>query len=194
MLKQRNIILLVPILLFITFPLWKMPLAAFLSPRGAEEEAAEKDGKISHDFTMNQVKILQSQEGKKTAVILAQRAMTGGNDNEFYLEDVNADIFDQDNQKTKVIAETGLYNMDTEALVLKKNVIIKRITDNQTMYSNHVIYSDRDRTIISPGSTRFFGENFDVIGGRLDYSLETGKYLLSRRVHCIIGSSFNLPN
>ncbi len=188
MINRRNIILFIPLFLFITFPLWKIPVANFLTPRGGgEENKVQHSGDTTHDFAMEQVTILQNQNGKKTATIRAARALTGENKNEFLLESVNADIMDKNNEVTNIIAELGTYNMETKQLILEKNVLINRVTGNQKMMTDYMIYSDVNRTIKSPGRTEFIGEAFNIVGGQMDYNIETEQYVLSKRVNCVIG-------
>ena len=73
----RNYIWLVPFALLLTFPLWRMPLAAFLAPRGGYDPALAQNQPDVHDFTMNAVHITQSHNGKTTLDLIATRAMTG---------------------------------------------------------------------------------------------------------------------
>lgn len=188
MINKRNITLFIPILLVITFPIWKVPLAKFLSPRGVDDNSAESQNtEVNHDFLMHKVKILQNQDGNKTAVIRADSAVSGDNTNEFFLTEVDADILDKNNNITNVVAKHGTYNVKTEMLVLDEDVVIVRAEDKQVMYSDHLIYSDRERTVVSPGTTRFVGPEFDIIGGMMEYDIENDNYRLSKRVKCVIG-------
>ena len=188
MVNKRNIILFIPIFLVLTFPIWKIPVASFLSPRGGDEpEDIQGRNESSHDFAMDQVKILQNQNGKKTAIIRAKSALTGDNANEFHLESVDADLIDKDNKITNVVAETGSYNVNTEILTLRKDVVITRLEGDRTMYSQLLIYSDKERTVNSPGKVRFVGEEFNIVGGSMVYDIKTDSYQLSNRVKCVIG-------
>lgn len=188
MINRRNIILFIPIFLVITFPFWKIPVANFLTPRSTGEEGkVQHHTDTTHDFSMEGVIILQNQNGKKTATIRAARALTGDNKNEFLLESVNADIMDKNNDVTNIVAEIGNYNMETKQLILEKNVLINRVSGNQKMMTEYMIYSDVDRTVKSPGRTEFIGEAFNIVGGQMDYNIETEQYVLSKRVHCVIG-------
>lgn len=188
MINKRNITLFIPILLVLTFPVWKIPVANFLTPRGGEEpEQVRGKNETSHDFAMDQVKILQNQNGKKTAVIRAQSALTGDNANELHLETVDADLIDEDDKITNVVAETGSYNVKTEILTLRKNVVIKRLEGDQTMYSQLIVYSDKEQKVTSPGTTRFVGKDFDIVGGSMVYNVKTDSYKLSERVKCVLG-------
>lgn len=188
MINKRNITLFIPILLTLSFPVWKVPLANFLAPRGADDSAAEtQNSQASSDFSMNQVKILQNQDGKKTAIIRAESALSGNNSNEFFLNQVNADILDKNDNITNVVAKSGTYNVKTEILLLDEDVVIHREEGGQVMYSDHLIYSDKDRTVVSPGTTRFVGPEFDIIGGMMEYDIQADSYRLSKRVKCVIG-------
>ncbi len=190
MINRRNIILFIPIFLFVTFPLWRIPVTKFLAPRVDNEPAGEKhQSGTTHDFEMEGVTILQNQNGKKTATIRAKVAQTGENPNEFVLEWVDADVIGDKSEVTNIIAQTGLYNVDTKLLILEKNVIIRRVEDKQTMRSDYVVYNDKKRTVVSPGKTEFIGEDFNIVGGSMNYDIKTESYRLSKRVHCIIGGT-----
>ncbi|MBU3983803.1 MAG: hypothetical protein KJ985_10115, partial [Proteobacteria bacterium] len=56
--NSRNFIWLVPFALLLTFPLWRIPLTAFLAPRGGYNPALAENRQNAHDFTMNTVHIL----------------------------------------------------------------------------------------------------------------------------------------
>lgn len=188
MINKRNITLFIPIFFAITFPIWKAPLASFLSPRGADKNsAATADNRTANDFSMNTVQILQSQDGKKSAIIRAESAKSGGNANELFLYKVNADIIGKNDRLTNVAAQEGIYNVITKILLLKKDVIIQREEGKQIMYSDRLVYSDNDGTVISPGTTRFVGPEFDIIGGRMKYDIKQDSYRLNKRVKCVIG-------
>ncbi len=180
--------MLIPFLCFISFPIWKIPVGKFLTPRGIETNREFKNrNESSKDFAMDHIKILQNEEGRKTAVIRAEKAVTGNNVNEFHLQRVDADFWDKKDNVVKIVAETGSYDVASEVLTLKNDVVITRVAEKQKMYTDHLVYSGKERTVASPGTTRFVGENFDVVGGRLDYDLNSGLYRLSKRVRCVIG-------
>src|SRR6056297_1453875 len=116
MITRRNALWLIPLLLILTFPLWKIPVASFLAPRGGFDSGESSKKNEGYNFSMDGVTILQSEKGKKTATIHAASAYSGKKDNEYILQKVDADIFDENGNLTKVIADTGNYNIGIKRL------------------------------------------------------------------------------
>lgn len=185
-LTRRNLIWLIPLGLIVTFPLWRLPLASFLEPRGGFDPDFAKREERVHNFTMEQVVILQNQNGIKTAEIRAAEAQTSDVPHEFILADVDADLFDEQGNRINVIARTGVYNDVSRQLTLRDDVRIDQVAENQQLYSEELFYFDHDRTIKSPGRTRLVGEQVEIIGASLDYDIRTRHYLIGGRVYCTI--------
>lgn len=183
---HRNSIWLIPLLLIITFPVWSHPIGKFLTPRGGFDPEVKKAPKKSHDFKMDKVKITQNQRGKKTALIKADRAKTGDSPEIFLMENVNADIYDENGNITKIIARTGKYNTVSNRLTLMDNVVVNKTADKQFLYSDLLHYDSQNRTVHSPGATRLVAENASIDGGSLHYDIKTQTYEITKRVQCEI--------
>jgi len=184
---HRNTIWLIPLSIIVTFPLWSIPVGNFLTPRGNFTATPTTDQTPdSHNFNMNTVKILQNQQGKKTAFIRAGKAHTGEDPNLLILESVSADLFDEAGNITNIIAKTGKYSTTTKILTLIDDVIVHKTVDKQFLYSDLLIYDSEQRIVNSPGKTRLQGEDVEINGGSLNYDIKSGTYVIDNRVHCII--------
>ena len=183
---HRNTIWLVPLLFIVTFPLWSGPVGTFLSPRGSFDPTPNQQQPDRQNFNMNTVQILQNQKGKKTALIRADKAYTGGDENIIIMESVNADLFDEKGNITKIIAKTGEYSTTSKVLTLTDKVVINKTQDKQFLYTNLLIYNSEKRTVKCPGKIRLEGENITIDGGSLDYDIASGTYVIGKRVHSII--------
>ena len=192
MINQRNIIWLVPLLLLLTFPAWRIPLAAFLTPRGGYDPAYANMKKDVHNFTMDKVKIQQIHNGRKSAEIRAENARTAEKADEYILTKVNTDVYDREGNQTNIIADKGIYNAVTRQLTLMENVIVQKTKDQQTLYTELLYYDDEKRTIKCPGDTRLTAEGAELRGGSLDYDIEKGYYEVGGRVHCLL-EGFSAP-
>lgn len=192
MVNRRNFLWLIPLLLVITFPAWRIPLASFLEPRGGYDPEFGKRDRDKHNFILDDVIIIQNKTGRKTAEVRAERALTSDTPNEFELTSVVADIFDESNEKVNIRAETGIYNTETRQLTLVENVRVNRAAQNQQLFSDLLYYNDKNRTINSPGKTRLTGNNIEINGGSLDYNIATNQYKLGSRVFCTI-TGFTQP-
>ena len=184
---HRNTIWLVPLLFVVTFPLWSIPVGKFLTPRGGFDPDINKLPTDTHNFTMNTVKILQNQKGKKTALIRAAKAHTDSSDNDILiLETVDADLFDNSDNITRVLAKTGKYNMITKVLTLIEDVVVNKTKDEQFLYTDLLYYNSEQRTINCPGKTLLKSEGAEIDGGSLDYDVNTEKYVIGNRVKCLL--------
>jgi LPS export ABC transporter protein LptC len=190
--SKRNFIWLVPLALLLTFPLWRLPLAAFLAPRGGYDPALALNGPDSHDFTMNRVHITQSHHGQTTLTIAAVRAMTGQSSNEFRMEDVNATITSKEGEQTHVTAGKGLFDKGSSQLSLMDDVVINKPKDNYQIYTDLLHYNDKTKIANCPGPTRLLGEDVSIKGGSLEYNLLSKSYDIGGRVFCTL-SNFVRP-
>jgi len=182
----RNLLWLIPLLLLVTFPAWRLPLASFLEPRGGyDPDFGTRDQNV-HNFIMEKVLIIQDQLGEKTAEVRAESAYTTDIPNEFELTTVDADLFGKDGQTVVIKANRGLYNTETRKLTLKQNVRVSREAENQYLFTELLYYNDSDQTIQSPVDTRLVGSNMEINGSSLDYDITTNQYKIGGRVHCII--------
>lgn len=191
MIKRRNLIWLIPLGLMITFPLWRIPVAKFLTPRVTYNSSVTQKDTESHDFNMEVVRILQSKNGKITAEIRAQSAFTTEKPNEYILEKVDADLFNNDGEATNVIAERGIYDGLTQHLTLMDDVVITKPKADQRLYTDLLYYDDKKRLVNCPGKTRIKGETIEVTGTSLDYDVERGYYEMGGRVYCLIEESIS---
>lgn len=189
MMKRRNLIWLIPLGLMATFPAWRIPVGKFLTPRTGYDYQSAKTAGDSQNFNMETVKILQSKNGRVTAEIRAQKAFTTKTPDEYILDTVNADIFNNDGESTTIVAARGIFNSSTKKLTLMDDVIITKNPDNQRLYTDLLHYDDNKRLVNCPGKTHIKGNDIDVTGTGLDYDVAAGLYELGGRVLCIIQGS-----
>jgi LPS export ABC transporter protein LptC len=189
---HRNTVWLVPLILTLTFPLWRIPVASFLTPRGNFDHNLKSKNSGTHNFNMETVKILQNQKGKKTALIRAKSAHTDEKADILTLETVEADIFDEDGNITHIVSRTGKYNIATKILTLIDDVVVNKTHDKQYLYTDLLYYDSDKRTVNCPGKTRLIGENVKIDGGSLKYSIHESEYEIGDRVHVVLGG-FSAP-
>ncbi len=190
--KRRNLVWMIPLLLIVSFPIWKIPVGKFLTPRGGYDPSYANVKTNIHNFNMETVTIVQHQKGKKSAVVRAATAYTGDKPHDYILEQVNADIFNLDGEATNVIAKRGIFNTETELLTLMDDVVVDKQIDNQQLYTDLLYYDDKQRTVKCPGPTKLVGEGVEINGTSLDYDVNLGQYEIGGRVHCTI-NGFSEP-
>ncbi|HIP38949.1 MAG TPA: LPS export ABC transporter periplasmic protein LptC [Desulfocapsa sulfexigens] len=184
MITRRSLVWLIPLGLFLTFPLWRPPVATFLSPRGGYDPSLAKRKLDAHNFNMDQVIISQSKEGKKTLEVRAKKAFTGKSVDEFHLEEVDAVIFGKNDEKTYVTARRGIFNKLTNILTLIDEVVVVKPKDKSELYSDLLTYNNNTGMAYSPGKTRIIGDGFEIRGRNLHVNTLTKAYDLDGRVRC----------
>ena len=182
-LNRRNLVWLIPVLMIVTFPVWQLPIASFLAPRGLEESDVTPGTEKEHDFVMQKVLITQNQAGEKTAEIRARQAFTSDEPDEFVLVEIDSDLFDDQGDMVNIKADSGIYNTQTKHLILNKNVIVSRDSQKQQLFTDLLHYFDDKRIIDSPVPTRMIAEGAEITGSSLRYDIVTGQFLVGGRVH-----------
>jgi LPS export ABC transporter protein LptC len=186
MITRRNSIWLIPLIFFLTFPLWKIPVAAFLAPRGGYDPEFINRKADEHNFIIYNTNILQSELGQKTAEIKAERALTGKQPNDFILEIVDADIYDENGEKTNITARNGLYNTVSRQLTLTDDVVVIREKDTFKLYTDLLNYYDDTKKVVCPGKTKVIGEGVEIRGGNMSYYVRNRTYNVGGRVFTLI--------
>lgn len=187
MILHRNALWLVPLVCLITFPIWKIPVANFLTPRTSEESSHSQEKEEGYNFSMNSVIIRQIEAARETAVIHAATASSSEErPNEYILEQVDGDIIDNQDNTTNIVADSGIYNVETKLLKLTGNVIITNRADNSAMKTSLLFYDGNERRVTSPKKTRLLGKGITVDGSSFEHDMNTGIYTVGGRVHCVL--------
>lgn len=183
--NPRNLLWFIPLLLFVTSPLWKPPLSAFLQPRGTyDPDGAREPVKQEQSFVMDAVTITMSSWGRVEWVVNARQAFTGKSDKEIGMLDVDALYTGEEKEHTRITSERGLYDLDKSHLVLIDNVVVDKPVSQQQLYTDLLHYYNTEKLIVSPGKVRINGPDFTIRAGRLEYDLVSRGYDFSKRVIC----------
>jgi len=193
MITRRNLIWLIPLALFVSYPLWRIPVATFLTPRGGYD-ASLADRKLDgHNFDLEGVRISQSEDGQTTLEIVAERAYTGKKKDEFLLEEVDAAIIGQNGEQTFITARLGILDKPQSLLTLIDEVVVMKPLDKFELYTDKLIYNEITKIAVSPGKTQVLGEKIDITGNGLTFNALTKAYDLGGRVRCKL-SNFSKPS
>jgi LPS export ABC transporter protein LptC len=193
MITPRNLVWLIPLFLFLTFPLWQTPVASFLTPRGGYDPSLSKRELDGHNFSMDNVHITQSELGKTTLEIVAERAYSGKNENEFEMEEVDAVITGAKGEQTFVTARKGILDKQSAILTLIDEVVVIKPKDTFELYTDLLVYNDKSHIAQSPGKTQVIGETIEIRGNNLIFNTLTESYDLGGRVRCRL-TNFSSPD
>ncbi len=193
MITRRNLIWIIPLCLFFTFPLWRIPVAKFLTPRGGYDPSLAMRKLDAHNFNMENVHITQSEFGKTTLEIVAVRAYTGSHENEFDMENVDAIVTGTSGEQTFITARKGILNKEAGILTLIDEVVVMNPKEQVELYTDLLIYDDTSHIARSPGKTQIIGEKIEVRGKNLVFNTLTKTYKIDGRVRCQL-SNFSSPD
>ncbi len=192
MITRRNLIWVIPFLLFVSFPLWRIPVSTFLAPRGGYDSALANRKLDNHNFTMDKVQITQSNDGKVSLEIVADRVYTGNSPDEIKMTAVDAIITSASDEQTFVTARKATLDKIKTILTLIDEVVLMKPKDKFELYSELVIYDKNSNILHSPGKTQVLGEKVDLTGKNLVFNTVTEAYDLGGRVRCKL-SNFSAP-
>lgn len=181
----RNLLWLVPLMLFVTSPLWKPAVTSFLQPRGMFDPSAVKQPtEQQQSFVMDAITITMSSWGRVEWIVNAKQAFTVKSDKEIGMLEVDALYTGDEKEHTRITSDRGLYNIDESHLVLIENVVVDKPVSQQRMYTDLLHYYNDKKMIISPGKVEIRGPDFTIRAGRLEYDLVSKGYDFSNRVIC----------
>lgn len=183
--NPRNLLWILPLLLFVISPLWQPHVAAFLAPRGEYNPDLMEPVQTSpvQNFIMDTVAITLTSNGKEEWQIDAERAYTGENDHEIEMDGgVSAMYIGSEKEPTNITSGRGKYFINERHLVLIDDVVITKPVSEQQLFSDLVHYYDATKMVVSPGAVRLQAPGLRLTAGRMDYDLATGGYDFSDRV------------
>lgn len=182
--NPRNLLWLVPLLLFASSPLWQPPLAAFLTPRGGYNPklAQPRDESPIQNFILDSVAITMSSNGKEEWQIDAGRAYTAGNEHEIEMEEVSAMYIGAEREPINIESRKGVYRINQRHLILTDHVKVVKPTKNQVLLSDRLEYDDADKMLVSPGKVSIQAPGMKLNAGRMDYDFSTEGFEFSDRV------------
>lgn len=182
--SPRNLLWLLPLVFFVTTPLWLPPLSRFLAPRGGYDPRFS--GQVSttpiQNFTMDSVSITLTSKGKEEWQIDAKQAYTGERDNEIEMVAVNAMYIGTEREPTNVVSERGRYLVEARELILMDKVRISKPRQREQLRTELLHYYDNTKMAHSPGPVEIITEDFHLNAGSMDYDLSTDGYDFGKRV------------
>ncbi|MGV1098151.1 LPS export ABC transporter periplasmic protein LptC [Thiovibrio sp. JS02] len=181
----RNILWLLPLSLLLLWPLWRGPVGRFLAPADMLAKAGGDNGKkeaqAGQSFSMEGVSFLQQKNGVRDWQIEAARLHTGEDPDKMRLERVEAEVFQGERRKFRIVGKEGEYNSKQKLLTLKKDVQVHS-EDGFLVLAEVLNYDDTTRNIWTRSPIRITGRNMDVRGRGLVYDMDEESYEVSGRV------------
>ena len=189
LLRPRNLLWLLPLLLLLTSPLWQPSLADFLRPRGgyAAPSVNLDDSAQVQRFVMDAIVITMSSAGQLEWVINAKQAFTGESDNDIGLVGVDATYTGTGQEQTRITSIRGRYNIDDSHLILQDQVVVDKPVSRQKLRTDLLHYYNHKKHVVCPDKVELQGPDFTIRGGRMEYDLISHGYDFSNRVRVELG-------
>ena len=185
----RNLLWLLPLVLFATSPLWQPPVAAFLAPRGGYNPKLaqlREDDSPMENFIMDRVAITMTSQGMEEWQIDAERAFTSKRAHEIELEEVTAMYIGSRKEPINIESRKGSYRIDTRYLVLTDHVKVTKPTKDQVLLSERLEYDDTRKRLFSPGKVFIQAPGMKLDAGHMDYDFSSEGFDFTDRVKVIL--------
>ncbi|MGD9950038.1 MAG: LPS export ABC transporter periplasmic protein LptC [Desulfobulbus sp.] len=182
--NPRNLLWLLPLLLFASSPLWHPKVSAFLTPRGGYnlKLAQPQEESSMENFIMERVAITMTNHGVDEWQIDAERAFTGTHEHEIDMEDVLAMYIGKKKDPINIQSRKGSYRVDTRFLILTDHVKITKPTKDQILLSDRLEYDDITKKLISPGKVYIKAPDMKIDAGHMNYDFATEGFDFTDRV------------
>lgn len=188
--NRRNTVWLVPLVAIFTFPLWKIPVGAFLSPRGEIQSQAQQQEKTpTNSLSMKDLVIYKYQGDKQDTVVRSNRAYSGDDPDLIFFDEIDADVFDKNGEIIKITSRQAEYNQKSQILVLIKDVVADKTVSNQKLLTDKMNYNTVTEIAHAPAKTTIISPDAEIVGGNFTYDVKTGTYTMKKRVNTLIHSS-----
>ena len=180
----RNIIWILPLLLFVSTPLWKQALTDFLKPRGGFDTSADLLASRSRTFSMEDVQMVQNNKGRDEWHVDVKHLYTEvEKENQLQLEDVSAVFFGSKEsptgkKRTEIVSGEGIYDTDQKILTLSGGVTLRPENGNE-LRTRVLRYNEKERKMEASSGVSIQGDNFIVRGQNMAYDPDTGDFKVS---------------
>lgn len=177
----RNILWLLPLLLFASWPLWGKTVSEFLSPPEQSDSAEQSSVPPPKHFSMDNVVFHQDKQGVRDWRINAKRLFTADGESELKMEQVDAAVFREQKPRFHIISDAGLYDTKEQLLTLTENVKVE--TDEGYEIKTPILkYDDRQRMIKTDSPVYISGKDIEITGEGMTYNMDTGAYSVGGRL------------
>ncbi len=181
----RNILWLLPVALFLSWPVWGGPFTRILSPRGGMNSgailAAPKAATAGAGFSMEGVLFSQLKNGGRDWDILAKRLYSGEDQDKMQLVAVEAQVFKNAERRFVITGQEGEYNSKKKILTMRKEVKVQA-EKGMLIQSDSLSYDDQARKITTLAPVQITDKNLDIRGKGMAYDMEKDAYDVSGRV------------
>ncbi len=176
---RRNLLWQIPLLIFMTLPLWRPYAVDFLKVRLPR---AEKNSRISKtSFAMRGVLLVQSSGGQDNLWLRTPRMYSRENQRLVYLAETEARLGTE--KPVLVTSGSAVYDRLEGILTLLDNVVVKT-PQHEILRTPVMRYLARFDKVKSAASVEFDSPGLRIAGTSFMYDLRSGDFRVGSRVSC----------
>mgnify|MGYP005840007841 CR=1 FL=1 len=182
MIRTRNLLWIIPLVIIAASPLWKKPVVDFLRPRGGFETGTAPP-EVLKSFSLEDVTFLQSKAGRAEMKLKAETLFTAEDENLMHMKEVNAVIFHEDSTSDiHITGRKAVYNTKQEIVTLSDNVRVVT-ADGKELKTSKLDYSAREEVIRTDKPVVMTDNDMRLTGKKgLYYNLQSGDFKVDGRV------------
>jgi LPS export ABC transporter protein LptC len=178
MIKVRNLFWFISLLLLLTYPVWRSPIAHFLEPPGEIPGGEVQKTKLPRSLDMEGVNFSQFIDGVREWHIAAAGLHAENAENDLYLEQVRAQFTGTQSTAAESLPETNIrcgrssYEREKNLLTLQENVVVTT-EDGYEMHTALLRYLEDTRQLHADSGVRIHGRGVIVEGRELVYNIDS---------------------
>ncbi len=177
--KRRNLLWQIPLLIFVTLPLWRPYAVDFLKVRLPEAAKSSRMSKTS--FDMRGVLLVQSSGGRDNLWLRTPRVYSRDNQRFIYLAKTEARL--GAGKPVLVSSGSAVYDRVENILTMLDGVVVKT-PQHETLRTSVMRYLTRFDKVKSAAPMEFNGQGLRIAGTSFMYDLRRGDLRVGSRVSC----------
>lgn len=177
---SRNLLWLLPVVLFITSPLWWPTASGFLKPRG-DFPTTTIAGPQHSSFLFEKLEFIQYADGREDIRLQAAKAQALATDAPITMQEINATINDKTGKVFHLKSNRGKYD-PTEQILTMTDSVRGTTADGYNLATESLRYLNRQKTLESDQQVRLLGPGMEILAGNLLLNTETNSFNLGGRV------------
>ncbi|MFC1523697.1 LPS export ABC transporter periplasmic protein LptC [Thermodesulfobacteriota bacterium] len=177
----RNLLWIIPLMIFVTAPSWWQPVSIFLQPRSDRDSAIKPPETIPKNFLLEDVTLIQNNHQGEELRLTADKLYTVGDETRLDMEQVETLIYGTDGTPMTVTSGEALYDSRKRILTLLDDVHF--LDENGfELHTQALRYLVPYRIIKTALDVELIGNNSHVLGTGFFYDLESGAFRVGGRV------------
>ncbi len=182
---SRNKVLIIPLLILVSYPLWQGPVARFLAPRESKivfaQKTANKDDRNLHLYG---VTMSQNNGDKLEMVLKADSVATEAGRDEYHFTEINCQLYDEQGVPTQIKGGEAVLANDKNIITIVEDVVVVTGDGKYRINTDALRYFILYKVAKTATPVLFKSEGAEVYGNSMMYNLRTRAFRVGGGVIC----------